>query len=128
MKLEFTIDGEHQPLLTAFARVSKCGGFTRAASELGMSTSALSQKVRRLEAATGVWLLFRMTRRVELTEAGRTLLERIEPALQELSAAHLALDEIRGRPAGRLRISATGGGASPAPNTNSGGNLVLLQA
>lgn len=100
------MSAERLPLLAAFARVARHGSFTRAAAELGISPSALSQKIRVLEAAIGVRLFYRTTRRVALTEAGQQLLGRVEPALEEISTALQALDEVRGRPTGQLRISA----------------------
>ena len=93
------------PALAAFACVARHGSFTRAAAELGVSASALSQTLRGLEANLGVRLLNRSTRRVATTEHGAALLQRIAPALEALHGALDTLDEARGRPSGTLRIN-----------------------
>ncbi|HBK47624.1 MAG TPA: LysR family transcriptional regulator, partial [Xanthomonadaceae bacterium] len=89
----------------AFARVAHHGSFTRAAAELGVSTSALSQTVRALEARLDVRLLHRTTRRVALTEHGERFLQRVAPGLQQIDSAFADLDFLRDRPAGTLRIN-----------------------
>lgn len=96
---------EHLPAVAAFARVAQHASFTRAAAELGVSPSALSQTVRLLEERLGMRLLNRTTRRVGVTEAGAVFLQRVLPALEQLGAAFSELDELRGKPAGTLRIS-----------------------
>lgn len=93
------------PAVVAFARVAHHGSFTRAAAELDVSTSALSQTVRALEARLGVRLLARTTRRVALTEHGERFLQRVAPGLQQIDAAFADLDFLRDRPAGTLRIN-----------------------
>ncbi|MEB1529098.1 LysR family transcriptional regulator [Xanthomonas sp. WHRI 7945] len=93
------------PAVVAFARVAHHASFTRAANELGVSASALSQTVRALEAQLGVRLLHRTTRRVALSEHGARFLERVRPGLAQIEAAFLDLDTVRERPAGRLRIT-----------------------
>ncbi len=93
------------PAVAAFACVARHGSFTRAAAELGVSTSALSQSVRALEAQLGVRLLNRTTRRVGLTEHGGRFLQRVAPGLQQIDAAFADLDFLRDRPAGTLRIN-----------------------
>lgn len=93
------------PAVVAFARVAHHASFTRAANELGVSASALSQTVRTLEAQLGVRLLHRTTRRVALSEHGARFLERVRPGLAQIEAAFLDLDTVRERPAGRLRIT-----------------------
>ncbi|HTR08041.1 MAG TPA: LysR family transcriptional regulator [Paraburkholderia sp.] len=93
------------PALLAVAAVARHGSFTRAASAAGVSTSALSQTVRALEAQLGVRLFNRTTRRVALTEAGAQFLARVHPALAEIEAAFDALDASRDEPAGTLRIN-----------------------
>lgn len=93
------------PAISAFARVAHHASFTRAAAELGVSPSALSQSVRALEARLGVRLLDRTTRRVGVTEIGRRFLD---DALGGLSAIARAVDgvtESRESPAGLLRIN-----------------------
>ena len=100
-----TISPEHLPAVAAFARVAHHASFTRAAAELGVSPSALSQTVRGLETRIGVRLLNRTTRSVGLTEAGAQFLQRVLPALEALGAAFETLDDQRGRPAGTLRLT-----------------------
>lgn len=91
--------------LAAFQRVAEHGSFTRAAAQMGVSTSALSQTIRQLEDALNVQLFSRTTRRVGLTEAGQALLSRITPAL---AAIDTALEETRrygDAPGGTLRLT-----------------------
>jgi DNA-binding transcriptional LysR family regulator len=91
--------------LTAFVVVAEEGNFTRAASRLSMSQSALSQIVKRLESRLGLRLLTRTTRSVAPTEAGERLLRTLVPALGELDASLAALSELREKPAGTIRIT-----------------------
>jgi DNA-binding transcriptional LysR family regulator len=91
--------------LTAFAVVADERNFTRAAARLGMSQSALSQIMRRLEARLGLRLLTRTTRSVAPTQAGEQLLETLVPALGELDAKLRTLTELRDKPAGSIRIT-----------------------
>ncbi|GHH57584.1 MULTISPECIES: LysR family transcriptional regulator [Gammaproteobacteria] len=99
------------PAVDAFVRVARHGSFTRAAAELDVSTSALSQIVRGLEARLGVRLLNRTTRRVGLTEHGERFLQRVAPGLQQIDAAFADLDFLRDRPSGLLRINLAGAAA-----------------
>jgi len=92
--------------LRSFAAVARHRHFTRAATDLHIGQPAVSQHVARLEAELGVRLLSRTTRTVEVTEAGRLLLERVERALGELDAGVAELAEMRGLLRGRLRIGA----------------------
>lgn len=91
--------------LTAFAVVAEERNFTRAAARLGMSQSALSQVMRRLEGKLGLRLLTRTTRSVAPTEAGEQLLRVLVPALSGLDAKVATLTELRDRPAGTIRIT-----------------------
>jgi len=91
--------------VVAFARVADLASFTRAANELGVSPSALSQTVRALEARLGVRLLHRTTRRVGLTEHGARFLERVRGGLAQIDAAFEDLDSVRAVPAGTLRVN-----------------------
>jgi DNA-binding transcriptional LysR family regulator len=91
--------------LTAFVVVANERSFTRAAAKLGLSQSALSQIVRRLEASLGLALLTRTTRSVAPTEAGERLLQTLAPALESLDASLAALSPLRTRPAGVVRIT-----------------------
>lgn len=91
----------------AFAAVARHGSFSRAAAHLGLSPSAVSQAVRDLEERLAVRLLNRTTRSVSCTEAGRLLLDRLAPALDDLDGAFQAIAARDGAPAGRLRINAS---------------------
>lgn len=93
------------PAIAAFARVAHHASFTRAAAELGVSPSALSQSVRALEARLGVRLLDRTTRRVGITEIGQRFLADARPGLDALTHAVDAVNESRDAPAGLLRIN-----------------------
>ncbi len=91
--------------LQAFIAVARAGGFRGAAKTMGSSPSGVSEAVRRLEDALGMRLFNRTTRSVEPTEAGRRLLERLEPALREVDAAIDVVNGLRDRPAGPLRLN-----------------------
>lgn len=93
--------------LSAFLAVARQRSFTRAAANLGVSQSALSHTIRGLEARLGVRLLTRTTRNVTTTDAGERLLQTIGPRLDEIDAELAALSELRDRPAGNFRITAT---------------------
>ncbi|TWI66214.1 DNA-binding transcriptional LysR family regulator [Pseudoduganella lurida] len=91
--------------LNAFVTVARAGGFRDAARLAGVSASGLSEAVRRLEGRLGVRLLNRSTRSVVPTEAGRGLLERLAPALNEVQAALDVVNAFRDRPSGTLRLN-----------------------
>src|SRR6185437_11494088 len=91
--------------LTAFAAIVEHGSFARAAAQLGISPSALSQTIRSLEERVGIRLLNRTTRSVSPTEAGSRLISRLGPALKELDAAVLDVGSLAAGPAGLLRIN-----------------------
>jgi DNA-binding transcriptional LysR family regulator len=93
--------------LNAFLAVAEEQSFTRAAAKLGTSQSALSYTIRRLETRLGVRLLTRTTRRVSATEAGERLLKTLGPALDQIGAELAALGELRDKPAGTIRITAS---------------------
>ena len=93
--------------LAAFAAVARERSFSRAAAQLGVSPSALSHAVRGLEERLGVRLLARTTRSVAPTEAGQRLLETVEPRFAEIDAELTALGDLRDKPAGTIRITAT---------------------
>jgi len=93
------------PAIAAFARVAHHASFTRAAAELGVSPSALSQSMRNLERRLGVRLLDRTTRRVGVTEIGQRFLDDARPGLDVLSHAMDTVTESRESPAGLLRIN-----------------------
>lgn len=92
--------------LLAFLAVARERSFTRAAARFGVSQSALSHTVRQLEARLGVRLLTRTTRAVSPTEAGERLLERIGPHFDQIEVEVDALNELREKPAGTVRIVA----------------------
>lgn len=94
--------------LLAFLAVARERSFTRAAAKLGVSQSALSHSVRGLESRLGLRLLNRTTRSVSPTEAGERLLHRIGPRFDEIEAELSSLSELRDKPAGTIRITATG--------------------
>ncbi|MEI2296745.1 LysR family transcriptional regulator [Ensifer sp. MJa1] len=91
--------------LTAFVVVAEERNFTRAALKLGLSQSALSGIVRRLEERLGVRLLARTTRSVAPTEAGERLVRTLGPMLGDLDRSIAELSEFRDRPAGTIRIT-----------------------
>jgi DNA-binding transcriptional LysR family regulator len=91
--------------LAAFTAVAEEQSFTRAARKMGMSQSALSQAVRRIEERLGMRLLARTTRSVAPTEAGDRLLAAMSPMLRDLDASIAALGELRDRPSGTIRIT-----------------------
>ncbi len=93
--------------IMAFIAVAREGSFTRAAAQLGLSQSAVSHNVRRLEARLNIRLLSRTTRNVSPTSAGRRLLEEMGPNLAEMELSLSRLLEQRDRPAGNFRITAT---------------------
>ena len=93
--------------LTAFIAVARDRSFTHAAKTLGLSQSTLSQIVRRLEARMGLRLLNRTTRSVAPTDAGERLLTALSPMLAELDETVTALSELRDKPGGNIRITAT---------------------
>ena len=93
--------------LVAFVAVARERSFTRAAAMLGVSQSALSHTVRQLEERLGVRLLTRTTRSVSPTEAGERLLRNVGPRFDEIEAELAAVGELRQKPAGTIRITAT---------------------
>ena len=90
--------------LTAFVAVADNLSFRAAASTLGVTPSALSHSMRQLEEHLRVRLLHRTTRSVALTDAGLRLLDRLRPAVEQISRALEDLDAERGHPFGRLRL------------------------
>jgi DNA-binding transcriptional LysR family regulator len=93
--------------LRALVAVGRERSFTKAAVKLGVSQSALSQTIRQLEARLGVRLLTRTTRSVSPTEAGERLLRTVEPRFEEIDAELATIAELREKPAGTIRITAT---------------------
>jgi DNA-binding transcriptional LysR family regulator len=101
------MDREDWGSLAAFAIVAEERSFTRAAARLGVSPSALSHTLRRLEERLRIKLLARSTRSVSTTEAGERLLARLRPAIEEISGAVEDLGRLLDRPSGLLRITAS---------------------
>lgn len=93
------------PDLALFSAIVEAGSFTRAAGQLGMSQSALSHAIRRLETRLGVRVLSRSNRSLSPTEAGERLLRALRPAFDGIEAEIAALSAFRERPAGHIRIS-----------------------
>jgi len=93
--------------LAALVAVGRERSFTKAAAKLGVSQSALSQTIRQFEARLGVRLLTRTTRSVSATEAGERLICVAQPRFEEINAELAAVTELRDKPAGSIRITAT---------------------
>lgn len=91
--------------LTVFQRVAACRSFTGAAEQLGVTRSAVSQTVAKLEQTLGIALVLRTTRSVNLTDAGQALLTSITPALTDLGAALDATQHRQGTVSGQLRLA-----------------------
>ncbi|MDX8350996.1 LysR family transcriptional regulator [Cognatiyoonia sp. IB215182] len=92
-------------VLPLLAVVEHCS-FRAAASALGVTPSAVSQAVKQLEERIGVPLLTRTTRSVGLTQAGRVFVDRVRPAMAEVSDTLASIREFGERPSGLLRINA----------------------
>src|SRR5713226_1068867 len=105
MKQNFTVRQGALDGVEAFLRVAQHRSFRRAAAELGVTPSAISQAVRALESRVGAALFIRTTRSVGLTEAGERFLSRAKPAFEELVAASEVARDLGQRPAGLLRLS-----------------------
>src|SRR5690348_1130848 len=106
MKQNFTIRKGALDGVEAFLGVAQHRSFRRAAAELGVTPSAISQAVRALEARVGVALFIRTTRSVGLTEAGERFLSRAKPAFEQLIAASKVAQDLGQRPSGLLRLTA----------------------
>ena len=90
--------------MAVFAAVAEARGFRAAGERLGVSASAVSQSLRKLERQLGVTLVQRTTRSVHLTEAGERLYAAVRPALEEVRAAVAALGELSDAPRGTVRL------------------------
>lgn len=93
--------------LQAFLAIARDQSFTKAAARLGVTPSALSHRMRALEAQLGVRLLARTTRNVAPTEAGERLMRAIAPLFDQISAEVEALGELRDTPRGTIRVTCT---------------------
>jgi DNA-binding transcriptional LysR family regulator len=105
MKQNFTVRKGALDGVEAFLSVARHRNFRKAAAELGVTPSAISQAVRALEARVGAALFTRTTRSVGLTEAGDRFLSRAKPAFEELVAASEVARELGQQPTGLLRLS-----------------------
>ena len=105
MKQNFTVRQGALDGVEAFLSVARHRSFRKAAAELAVTPSAISQAVRTLEARVGAALFIRTTRSVGLTEAGERFLSRAKPAFEELIAASEAARDLGSRPAGLLRLT-----------------------
>ena len=105
MKQNFTVKQGALDGVEAFLSVAQFKNFRRAAAELAVTPSAISQSIRSLEARLGTTLFTRTTRSVGLTEAGERFLQRAGPAFAELVAAADAARDLGQRPIGLLRLS-----------------------
>lgn len=92
--------------LATFLAIARHKSFRAAATELGVSASALSHALRNIEERLDLRLVNRTTRSVALTEAGERLFARISPAFRDIDDALEDLNNFRGRPAGTLRFTA----------------------
>jgi DNA-binding transcriptional LysR family regulator len=105
MKRHFTVRKGALDGVEAFLSVAEHRNFRRAAAELGVTPSAISQAIRALETRLGAALFIRTTRSVGLTEAGERFRSRAGPAFEELVAASESARDLGQRPAGLLRLS-----------------------
>jgi DNA-binding transcriptional LysR family regulator len=92
--------------LDAVLSIARLGSFRAAALDLGISTTALSNAIAKLEQRLGIRLFNRTTRSVSLTEAGKTFVERVGPAVIDIHDAMLAAQSLQEVPTGTLRINA----------------------
>jgi DNA-binding transcriptional LysR family regulator len=106
MKQNFTVRQGALDGVEAFLSVARHKSFRQASAELGVTPSAISQAIRKLEARIGASLFIRTTRSVGLTEAGERFLARAKPAFEELVAASQVARDLGQRPSGLLRLSA----------------------
>src|ERR1700742_2643571 len=105
MKQNFTVRQGALDGVEAFLSVAQHRSFRRAAADLGVTPSAISQAVRTLEGRVGATLFVRTTRSVGLTEAGGHVFLRRAPAFDELVAAAQAAHDLAGKPSGTLRLA-----------------------
>ncbi len=91
--------------LSVFLAVAEARNFRLAAERLGVTRSAVSQSLRKLEDALGIALVYRTTRSVRLTEAGEELQARVSPALADVEAALAGARDRNAAPSGQLRLA-----------------------
>lgn len=97
---------EHLTAMAVFARVVEEGSFSEAARSLGLSKSAVSKQVGRIEDRLGTRLLNRTTRQLSLTEAGTAFYEGCRQMVQDAETAEAAVTHLAGAPRGTLRVNA----------------------
>jgi DNA-binding transcriptional LysR family regulator len=105
VKQRYTVQRGALDGVEAFLRVAERRSFRAAATDLGVTPSAVSQAVRALESRVGVALFTRTTRSVGLTEAGERFRERAQPAFQEIVSASNAASYLGAKPSGLLRLA-----------------------
>ena len=110
VKLGYTMDRYRR--MAILATVVEHGSIRRAARELRLTPSAVSQQIRRLEEETGVTLLRRSTRRLTVTEAGEAFYEGCAAMVAAAKSAHESLTALQESPIGELSISAPAGFAA----------------
>jgi len=91
--------------LSIFAVVAQERNFRAAADRIGVTRSAVSQTISRLEETLGILLVRRTTRSVSLTEEGQQLYDDIAPAIADVGAALSTIADMHGRPRGQLRLA-----------------------
>ncbi|MFT8246448.1 LysR family transcriptional regulator [Roseomonas sp. BN140053] len=96
---------DHINEIAAFLAVARERSFTKAAGQLGVTSSALSHTIKGLETRLGVPLLSRTTRNVSTTEAGERLQRRVGPLMEQIGAELDDIGALRDRPAGNIRIT-----------------------
>jgi len=101
-----TVQGSEYAQLRAFVAVAEVTSFSRAAEQLGITPSSLSQTIRLLEERLSLRLLNRTTRSVSVTPAGEALLHRLRPAMDEIGAALANASRFRDAAAGTVRVHA----------------------
>ncbi|WP_119307036.1 LysR family transcriptional regulator [Cohaesibacter haloalkalitolerans] len=93
--------------LAVFLVASEEANFTRAAARLGVSQSAVSHTIRRLEASIGIKLMNRTSRRISLTDAGEKLLSTLRPGMEQIDARIEELRSLGDAPRGLVRLTAS---------------------
>jgi DNA-binding transcriptional LysR family regulator len=91
--------------ISMFVTVAETRSFTKAATQFGVSSSAVGKSIARMEERLAVRLFHRSTRSITLTSEGELFLERCRRILSEVEAAEAELSEVSGNPRGRLRVS-----------------------
>lgn len=98
--------GNHLPAVRSLVLAVDAGSLSDAGRRLGLTPSAVSKQISRLELALGARLLERTTRRVRATAAGQTLVQRARPLFEAFDEAGAAVRELETEVRGRVRVSA----------------------